>query len=204
MTLIDRSTCSKICASTQAFTAALEVDEGRANEPWQVSLWHSENAAWREVSMERIDRTAPQPTTLQVCKSYSNLHKIYFRTALPTQLPMHFTVKFRNGTDQSWKWVKDHQGAEDGLIMLKTVTSQNATSRSLKDYVEDLNPILKVGSHLSQSPGTTVWSVDLPIEAAEGEKPAIKDVKFGAPWGYQKVARYVGFWFSKPSLDRTA
>ena len=199
VTLVDQATIgsasanSYACASTRAFTAVLEVDESRADDLWQVSLWHSDGGEWGEVSMERIPPTSLTPTALQVFKSGSRLCKIYFRTALPTRLPMSFTVKFRNANDQSWKWAKDHQGAEDGLVVLKSVTSRDSISSSLKDYVEDLNPALEFRKHQSQSPGTAVWSVDIPIRAAKGEEPAIKDVKFGIPWGYKKVARWVEF-----------
>ena len=175
--------------STRAFTAVLEVDEARANEPWQVSLWHSASGEWHEDPMERVELATLRPTTLQVFKSTSNMCRIYFRTALPGRLPLTFTVKFRNGDDQSWKWAKDHQGAEDGLVVLKTVTSQVEMPSNLRDYVEDLNPILEFTNHRSQSPGTTVWSVNLPIEAAEGVDPTIKDVRFGVPWGYNKITR---------------
>jgi hypothetical protein len=177
------------CGSTGAFSAMLEVDESRAEDPWQLSVWYSNGGEWREVPMERIPPTARNPTTLQVFKPGSKLYKLYFRTVLPTHSPLSFTVKFRNGGDNTWKWVKDHQGAEDGLIILKSMTSQNSISSSLGDYVEDLNPALECRNHQSQSPGTTIWSVEVPIEATKGRDPAVKDVKFGIPWGHQKFLR---------------
>jgi hypothetical protein len=174
---------------TRTFTALLEIDECRSKDPWQVSLWHSESGVWHEVPMKQLMETSFQPTSLQTSKTGSNLHKIYFTTDLPRRLPTSFTIKFRSSADQSWKWVKDHQGIEDGTIIPKTITSQDAISSSLPDYVQDLNPILKSENHQSQSPGTTLWSVELPIGAADGEKPKIKDVPFGVPWGYQKISR---------------
>lgn len=175
--------------NTTAFTACLEVDEARANQHWQVSLWHSESGEWHETPLERLTITARYPTNLPVSKPGASLPKLFFRTSLPNRLPTSFTVKFRSGDEQSWKWAKEHQGVEDGVIIRRTVTSQDRISSNLRDYIEDLNPIFKSRHHLSQSPGTTLWSVDLPIEAADGEKPAIKDFKFGMPWGYRKVLR---------------
>jgi hypothetical protein len=175
--------------STRNFTAVLEVDEARASEPWQVSLWHSDGGEWHEVPLERVESSTTVHTTLQTSDSGSGLTKISFRAALPNTLPMNFTVKFRNGEDQTWKWARDHQGSGDGLVVLKSVTSQNAISGSLGDYVEDLNPSLEFTNHRSQSPGTTVWTVELPIEAASGEVPTVKDVRFGVPWGHKKITR---------------
>ena len=193
VTVVDQPTSANLNpngpACTGTFSAMLEVDESRAKDHWQLSVWYSGGGEWREVPMERIPPTARNLTTLQVFKSESKPYKIYFRAALPTHLALSFTIKFRNGDDHAWKWVKDHQGAEDGLIILKSVTSQNSISSSLRDYVEDLNPALEYRNHQSQSPGTTIWSVEVPIEASKDIDPSIKDVKFGIPWGRQKLLR---------------
>jgi hypothetical protein len=180
---------TQVDQSTRTFTALLEIDECRSKDPWQVSLWHSESGEWHEVPMTPLIETSLQPTSLQASKTGSNLHKMYFTTDLPRRLPTSFTIKFRSSVDQSWKWVKDHQAIEDGTIILRTVASQDAISSSLADYVQDLNPTLKSENHQSQSPGTTLWSVEVPIGPADGAKPNIKDVQFGVPWGYQKFSR---------------
>jgi hypothetical protein len=182
---------TQIDKSTSVFTALLEVDESRATDSWQVSLWHSEGKEWREVPMDPLRNASSHPTAFQSSKNTfgSNLHRLYFTTPLAIHLPTSFTIKFRNGLDQSWKWVKDHQGTQDGVVMLKSVTSQHALSSNLGDYVQGLNPILDCKNYRSQSPGTTLWSVEAPIEAADGEKSTIKDIKFGLPWGQGKFSR---------------
>lgn len=183
---------TQIDQNISVFTAILEVDEARAAEKWQISLWHSEGKEWHEVPMDPVVKPSAYPTSLGVSKAAdSNLRKLYFTTPLAIHLPTTFTIKFRNASDQSWKWVKDYQGIEDGVVMLKTVTSTAAISASLADYIPDLNPKAQVKSHYSQSPGTTLWSVELPIKAAKGEKSNLEDIKFGLPWGYGKFARYV-------------
>lgn len=174
---------------TTTFTALLEIDDSRSKDPWQVSLWHSQGGDWHETPMELVTETSLHPTSLQTSKTSSQLHKIYFTTTTSINFPTSFTIKFRNGADQSWKWVKDHQAAEDGLVTLNAVTGQDIRSTSLGDYVEDLNPILQSKNHQSQSPSTTLWSVEVPIEAASGKKPALKNIKFGVPWGHQKFSR---------------
>lgn len=181
VTLVDKS--------TSVFTALLEVDESRIKDPCQVSLWYTEGEEWQEVPMDALVEASSEPTSLQSPKSRSSLHKVYFSTPLTVNLPTTFTVKFRNGTDTSWKWVKDHQGSPDGVVMLKTVTSQSDISSDLGDYVENLNAELQVKHHLSQSPGTTLWSVEVPVEAAKGGESLFKDVMFGVPWGIGKFSR---------------
>ncbi|TVY18474.1 putative galactinol--sucrose galactosyltransferase 6, partial [Lachnellula arida] len=177
---------------TTVFTALLEVDESRAKDPWQLSLWHSEGKEWREVPMDPLSNASSHPTALQKPNSLfgSALTKLYFTTPLAIHLPTTFTIKFRSSSDQSWKWVRDHQGTQDGTVMLKSVTSQDALSSNLGDYVEGLNSELKAKNYRSQSPGTTLWSVDASIAAAEGEKSTFKDIKFGIPWGTGKFSRW--------------
>jgi len=174
--------------STSFFTALLEVDESRVNDHWQISLWHSEGKEWHEVPMDQSLKSSSHPTCLQL-PSNSGLRKLYFTTPLAIHLPTTFTLKFRNGPNGSWKWVKDHQGSNDGIVMLKTVTSQDAISSKLTDYIENLNPALQTKNHMSQSPGTTVWSVEAPVAAADGTKSKFEDIKLGVPWGSGKFSR---------------
>jgi hypothetical protein len=182
---------TQIDKSTTVFTALLEVDESRASDPWQLSLWHSEGKQWQEVPMDPLRTVEAHPTVLHGSKTSSEpaLTRLYFTTPLAIHLPTNFTIKFRGGADQSWKWVKDHQGTADGIVMLKSVTSQDAISSDLGDYVQGLNPILKSKNYRSQSPGTTLWSVETLVEAADGEKSRIQNIKFGLPWGQGKFSR---------------
>lgn len=172
--------------NTTVFTALLEVDKSREFDPWEVSLWHQGGKEWKEVPMELI-RDSTHPTYLQ--SQTQTPTRLVFTTKLPTSLPTSFTVKFRSGSDQSWKWAKDHQGIQDGTVLLKTITSQDAISSNLGDYIQGLNPILKQKNYRSQSPGTTLWAVDTSVEAADGETSTIKEFVFGLPWGIGKFTR---------------
>ncbi|TAQ84033.1 hypothetical protein B7494_g7645 [Chlorociboria aeruginascens] len=177
--------------TTSVFTALLEVDATRASDPWQLSLWHSEGQEWRECPMDPVRNPSSHPTSLQTPNAIGQqLRRLYFTTPLAIHLPTNFTFKFRGGPDQPWKWVKDHQGSQDGIVMLKTVTSQDNFSPKLGDYVPNLNSDLKTENHRSQSPGTTLWSVEASIEGANGENSAIKDLTFGLPWGRGKFTRW--------------
>ena len=182
---------TQVDQSTSVFTALLEVDASRAAHSWQISLWHSDGQEWRECPMDPITDVAARPTTLQasVPAFGSLLHCLYFTTPIAIHLPTNFTIKFRTASNHPWKWLKDHQGTQDGVVMLKTVTSQNDISSNLKDYIEGLNQVLDSKNYRSQSPGTTLWSVEALIQPADGEKSNITDVKFGLPWGQGKFSR---------------
>jgi hypothetical protein len=182
---------TQIDKHTTIFTALLEIDSSRASEPWQISLWHSEGSEWQEVPMDPLKDEKAQPTALQSSMKSEDGHlkRLYFTTPLAIHLPTSFTIKFRSSPAHTWKWVKDHQGSFDGTIIMKSVTTQDAISSELKDYIEGLNPAFKTKNHRSQSSGTSLWTVEVPVEAADGEKSTIKEVRFGLPWGQGKFSR---------------
>ncbi|PQE06033.1 raffinose synthase Sip1 protein [Rutstroemia sp. NJR-2017a BBW] len=171
------------------FTALLEVDSSRAEDAWEVLLWHSNEEQSEERMMERVQDTASQPIALQ-SNGPLGLHRLYFKTSLTVQSPTKFNVKFRSTSDQDWKSAQDHQGTNNGTVVLKTVTSQEQISTNLGDYIEDLNPELEVKNYRSQSPGTTIWTVQAPVKGADGIKSARKNMKFGLPWGKSKLERW--------------
>ncbi|RAL62192.1 hypothetical protein DID88_002676 [Monilinia fructigena] len=158
-------------ASTIFVTALLEVDESRVTEPWEVSLLFLDGDQeaesvygkdkWAESQMKPIEKKDSLPTILQTVAPLG-LRRLYFKTSLPSHLPTKFTIKFRSNSNESWKLVKDHQGTQDGTIILRTVTAQENISNSLSDYVKGAN----------------------------GKESTIKDIEFGLPWGQDKLARW--------------
>lgn len=179
---------SLVDQDTTNLTALLEVDESRASDPWEVLLWHLENGEWQGTPLVRSQDVSKHPTYLRG-ERQAAAH-LYFVTHDAIPLPRSFTVKFRPAPDQSWRWAKDHQGIQDGSVVLRTVTAQEAISTSLGDYIEHLNPELKYTNHRSQSRGTTLWEVSASVPAASSEQSTFVDVSFGLPWGGGKFSRY--------------
>lgn len=177
---------TEIDHSTTLFTALLEVDPSRAHLPWEVSLCRADEVPtshWKEVPLDPLKDSSAHPLALQ--DRPNGLIRLYFTTPLSIHVPTTFTVKFREDSKSSWNWAREAsvQGIHDGILLLKSLTSQDDISSDLGDYVEGLNPILKSKNYRSQSPGTTLWAVEAPIEAADGETSNIKDIPFGLPWG---------------------
>ena len=173
---------------TSTFVTLLEIDESRASNPWQVLLCHTEGREWYEVPMDPLRAESAFPTSLQKSPGFG-LHRLYFATPLAFHLPTTFTIKFRSSSDQPWKTVQDHQGTQEGTIINQTVTDIKSLSSDLGDFITDLNPILESRSRVSQCPGTSLWSVQAPIEAADGENSTVKTIKLGVPWGKEGFSR---------------
>jgi hypothetical protein len=176
--------------TTTSFMIMLETAKGRATDPWEVSLWHSCGNEWQEQGLKPVTNSTDLPLVIQTSDVTPN-HYLYFTTTVEVVPPMSFTAKFRTAPDQPWRWVKNVQGALDGTVLSK---SKLSTSRpeDLVDVIKDLNPIVKATKVLSQSPGTSVWSVIAPVEAADGEKSAMVNITFGLPWA-GKILRYDNF-----------
>ena len=178
-----------ISGTTTTFTVLLETTQSRASNNWEVSLWYSYGEEWQESPLKsNLESSDNLPSMIQTFNG-SPPYRLYFAADVEITSHMVFTIKFRSGPHQPWKWVKDEQGSFDGNILSKSKIPM-IKSEILGDYVKDLNPKLESRNVISQSPGTVVWSVTAPIDAANGEKSAIADLKFGLPWA-GKLLRYV-------------
>jgi hypothetical protein len=160
-------------------TAVLEIPKSRANEPWEVSLWHSvDGTDWKGLKFVSVEEgSAPQ--TLQTLND--SMIRFYFASSLSFDASVHFTLKFRHSPNADWRWIRDEQGLNDGLVV-KTPTG--VSSSNLSDLIPDLSSHdWTIRSHLSQSPGTALWSLESVIPPANGDDSTYKGITIGTPWG---------------------
>ena len=159
------------------FTAVMEVPHHREQESWEVALWASlDETEWAEFPLERID-VGLRPQTLQALPR--SISRLYFTCSLSFATSVQFTLKFRHETTEHWKWISDEQGLKDGLVV---ATSSSLTSRTLRSLIPDLNEDWKVSSHISQSPQSQLWTLEVTIPPAEGDASMFKDIEIGTPW----------------------
>lgn len=175
------------------FTVLLETDEEGASTNWDVAIWYLSGDEWKEAPLSA--------TTAGVKGNFTEVqgkhHHSYFAGSLEITSTVTFTIKFRKSPEEPWKWIKDHQGAPDGVVLLKNPTVAIETVDDLGDLIEGLNPEFKIEKVRSQSPNTSVWNVEAPVAAAEGDESTLSSTKFGKPWSGD-ILRY-GFY----SLYRT-
>jgi hypothetical protein len=165
------------------FVAVLEVGEARANDPWEVALWQSSSVdGSREWTEHSVSPTASDrvPSTLQAS---SGRHRLYYSEKLSVKPSLKFTVKFRSGPDQPWRWIQDEAGMGDGVVIVNENLDQKDARCSLPDLIHRLNRDFEWKQLTSQSPGTHLWSIVVPVSAAKGEDSKILDTPLGIPWG---------------------
>lgn len=172
--------------ATTTFTVLLEVDQSRIHEPWEVAVWYTKlGSEWIEhpLLFTEHDASSKPFTVRQATTSPDELSPLYFTGVFPIAEPVTFTIKFRAGPEKQWKWVKDHQGMQDGTVLVKPDMITMDRGDKLDLYVKGLNTELEAKRVMSQAPDTMLWSVIAKVEAAKGEESTIKDMKLGYPWG---------------------
>jgi hypothetical protein len=173
---------TKLEAGKVVLTALLEVHESRNQEEWQMSLWHSTDGQhWTETLLQRADE---YQMAVQIQQQPSQTVRYHFVKALEFQASMQFTVKIRGGKHEEWRWVRDEQGLGDGILIIQSQAPGRADSaENLQDIIKDLNPAWTAVSILSQSPATSLWSLQTTVDAADGENSTFRDIPLGIPWG---------------------
>ncbi|KAK4447603.1 raffinose synthase Sip1 [Podospora aff. communis PSN243] len=165
------------------FTALLEVPAQLAAEPWELALWHSSGGGkageWVETKFLRDEKGLREG---ELHGSSDDLERLYFTTdPVPVRSTTSFTVKFRQGLDHDWRWIRDEQGIGDGVVIVEG--SADEKEEDLPDLIRGLNPDLGWRSHMSQCPNTQLWSVQASVPGVAGDTSAFADVTLGVPWG---------------------
>lgn len=160
------------------FTALLEIPKFRAEESWEVALWHSiDGEDWTEAEIPGV-KSGEAPQALHAESEV--VSKIYFATKLSFKKSVRFTIKFRHSVDEPWRWIRDEQGVEDGHIVLLPAPSE---SDDLIDLILGLDPAWKVTSRMSQAPKTQLWSLETVVPPGENDLSSFTDIQLGTPWG---------------------
>ncbi|EFY87717.1 alpha-galactosidase [Metarhizium acridum CQMa 102] len=106
---------------------------------------------------------------------------LYRRGSFSLQESADFTLKFRRASDKLWKRVREEEGLNDGIIILST--SHALPSDDSRPCIPDLDTEWNVSSHISQSPGTQLWSLSCSLPASVGKNSTFRDITIGPPWG---------------------
>ncbi|KAL6892728.1 family 36 glycoside hydrolase [Trichoderma longibrachiatum] len=159
-------------------TALLEIPTSRAEESWELALWHSiDGQDWTEQEVPGI-KSSESPQVLHA--DSEAVSGIYFATNVSFKKSLRFTIKFRPSVDEPWRWIRDEQGLEDGHIVLLPAPSE---FDALRDLIAGLSPSWTVKSCMSQAPKTQLWSLRLTVPPATDDISSYSFLPLGKPWG---------------------
>ncbi|KAK4231167.1 raffinose synthase Sip1 [Podospora fimiseda] len=162
--------------------AILQVSKDLENEQWQLAVWHSDSSGeeWSETAFTP-SKSGNHPSALNQADEATA--RLFFDAELAIASLVKFTIKFRPTPNGDWRWIRDEQGLEDGIIVLASKPTQDSDEEDLPDLMQDFNTDLKWKSHMSQTPRTRLWSIQVGVDGTETDKSTIADVPLGIPWG---------------------
>ncbi|KAK4032813.1 glycoside hydrolase [Parachaetomium inaequale] len=174
---------TQLQGSDVAFHAVLEVPSELSAEQWQLALWYSngDGAEWAEAEFVP-DQPDARPTDLH--EPIGTTARLYFTAKLTVHFSLIFTLKFRQRAgDEEWRWVRNEQGSDDGVVVIDQKPTREGDPEDLPDLIHDLNPDLRWKSHMSQSPGTRLWSIEAGVDGAKEDESTFAEIPLGVPWG---------------------
>jgi hypothetical protein len=164
------------------FTVILEVPYSSGNESWDCAIWHStDDEPWAEVPCSVVQKDS---TSVLLQDEPASSSWLYFSASLSTTQVCSFTVKFRSGQSQPWRWMREEVGMGDGIVIVQPTRCFTSNPlEDLSDIMKNLNPRWAVRSRVSQTPGTRLWSLSATVGEAQGDKSTEEDIHLGLPWG---------------------
>lgn len=166
-------------------TVLLEVPADQAQQAWEVALWccsagdnDDDNDVWASTPLTPTQKT---PSTLQHVDGSKS--RLWFECRVKVTSLLNFTVKFRSGPHEDWRWVRDEQGMGDGTIVVNSTPTTAALPDDFGSILLGHDPGIKVKPTQSQCPGTRLWTIEAHAEAAKGDDSTFTDVNLGVPWG---------------------
>ena len=104
--------------------------------------------------------------------------------------PVSFTITFRPGEDEAWKWANEQFSTSDGKLIYKASSLQ----QDLPDYIGDLPAYLQIQKESSDTPSTLLWSITSPVAAASGTASGFTTNKLGTPLSFSRWFALVRLW----------
>ena len=128
-------------------------------------------------------------------ESRPDIHRKWFAVTLADP-PKHggslsFTITFRAGKDEPWKWANEQFSASDGHIIYHTAASLN---NDLSKFIDQLSADLTIENERSDTPDTLLWSVRGPVNAASGKDSGFSKTKLGKPLNFSRWFALVRLW----------
>ena len=122
------------------------------------------------------------------------MYRRFFSIDLPNppnlQDPVQFTLKYRIGSTNDWKWVNENSSLTDGELYFQP----EKPPAEITSYLKDFSPGLSVHSVPSESPEAQVWSMTAAAKAAEGTTSGWTNTSLGVPRSFTRWFALVRIW----------
>ncbi|KAH9906133.1 glycoside hydrolase family 36 protein [Xylariomycetidae sp. FL2044] len=195
------------------FVVTLNVEARDVSDDWEVALWYSTaGRTWEEATLSACTSES-FPISLQAYDSARR--KLHFHGSVGSSSNLSFTIKYRNRSDQTWRWIREEHGLLDGTILVNPEYSPRYASHyEISDVIQEMDPDLKVKSASSQTPHTQLWTIEASVIPSGQTHSTYCRKRLGKPWGeflrYFALVRHGPPWLgprhgkSKFNVDKDA
>lgn len=179
----------------------LESSRSLPEQIWEVAIWHNINGPWEDLLLQRS--TGPRVPVAVGRKARESFHQYTFTQELgfpPTGKHAAFTIKYRIDSDSKWQWVNEQFGTKDGEIVFEPPKSwvdryaDGNSAAHLSDFIEGLNPKLRIERCLCEAPGALIWSVTGKIGPASDGTSGRATIPLGLPKAIVRNFSLVRIW----------
>ncbi|GME64444.1 Raffinose synthase Sip1 [Neofusicoccum parvum] len=174
------------------FTALIETDPSSART-WEVALWHNHAGPeqWEKLILGEEDS---DPSLLVVNREDSTPYRRrWFSGELPGRpnRPVSFTITFRAGQDEPWKWANEQFSYSDGHLHYQP---DQITKSPLSDYLTNISKDLRIDQEASQTSNTLLWTASGKVQSAFGSESGRANHTLGLPTDQSKWFALVRLW----------
>lgn len=174
------------------FTALIELDPS-STRTWEVALWHNHQAKdqWEKLTLHEQD----QHSDLLVVEREDSTpcRRRWYSGELPGRpdRPVSFTITFRAGPDEPWKWANEQFSYSDGHLLYPP---QHLVKSPLSDYLHNISPDLRIDQEASQTSNTLLWTASGKVKPAFGDESGWANHTLGIPTDFTKWFALVRLW----------
>lgn len=101
-----------------------------------------------------------------------------------------FTITFRAGEDEPWKWANEQFSYSDGQLRYQPPDLNS----SLSHYISNISPHLRIDQEASQTSDTILWTASGTVDAASGSESGRANHTLGLPTEQSKWFALVRLW----------
>ncbi|KAF2140819.1 glycoside hydrolase family 36 protein [Aplosporella prunicola CBS 121167] len=172
------------------FTALIETESDKA---WEVALWHNHGHpdTWEKLMLSEDE---PQAQLFVDHGDANNCRRRWFSGELtgPPRGRSHasFTITFRAGKDEPWKWANEQFSFSDGHLIYQADIPQ----AGLSQYISNISSDLVVDEQAAQTPNTLLWTVSGKVGPASGSTSGWAHHTLGKPVECHKWFALVRLW----------
>jgi len=105
--------------------------------------------------------------------------------------PTSFTIRFKVGTDNDWRWTKDETQIDDGLLLFLQPHKDLDFSQLFEHASHEQ---LSVRREQAEAPGASLFSVSAPVEPSRGQQSGFTTHDLGLPMATVRWFALVRLW----------